>query len=405
MPKKCLKESASHPYSCSFLLCDQSHTNLGQPISFNYFFHNLSEFPKDIRVGDILLGYHVNVQSYRDFPQFSANYEKSKIYIIKFEQDYYNSGLIDVQMNPEQVAESSLTWHFQKMGRDAKELSSFSSNLLNGIYYMKCFAQNLLYNHTVADFAIPLRPIHDVYTALYDSNQKLNEYRAMVPKAKDNDLIRTEGPLVRVDLVALVMDVKEGNETNPTQLILWDGTAHGITSLQPMSGRTVEAESSDSESEVNSVEVKKKKMKLPEAQCKLIHHTIQAGLLYYKLKHVQPTAPFHPSATSTQQTASSQTLPSPDSDVLSIETVLDAFRSSLSTAVSNFDQRPTDYLGMPIVLEGADNSHNHYLARFTPGTWVRIRNMYLIDLAGKYDQLKGFYRYDTVISAMEIYFW
>lgn len=243
MPRAC-SSKASHKYSCSFFIIDPFHHDPSKSICVNLFFNDLSKYNPIARIGDIIFCEQLKLQRYQDFPQLVGSFEKGCICIFHLKHDY-KLGLCDRSswaaipgkgnkpthiLNPEQ-------WSLHVYTNGPSEIAKVPSMLAKSIFQLTNWAESFFQQQSLADDKFIHASLQSLFTSYHTFKGRLEEYNSVIPHSKMplQTTIGSPGQdILKVDFVGLVLHRIDNADPNaPLQLVLWDGTTHGMTNLAP----------------------------------------------------------------------------------------------------------------------------------------------------------------------------
>lgn len=353
MPKR-TGPKASHKYCCSFTIIDP--TTLGhRPIAVNWFFNELEGHQLKYQVGDVIFGDGFARQTFGDNIQLVGKKDKHKLFVFHSKNDYLK-GLAQPEKEITTFVEnytkgirqkdrfllSPNNWEIIVYGKQSND-TSFTAAMSLCIYYLIKWSEYQLSTESLHDVMIGDLPLHKVMTQLSIINQKLPYYEALIPKSPLN----AHGMFgsIKCDLVCLVIHrLLPVHDIESTRLIVWDGTTNGEFRLN-----------------YDHFAQEMTAQQAIEQVCQYMQPH-DHNPLYTPLElSWNSTLPIPTTATATAATRLPPTSHSEDNH--------DLVLSHLHTSKS--------LLGLPIIICGLDDEFNHYLHRFAPGSWIRIRNLFI----------------------------
>jgi hypothetical protein len=436
-PPKPTRGSGSHKYSCSFFIVDPSEADPSQSVNINFFFNDLTSFNlHDVMIGDILVLRYGRLSFYNLFPQFTGNVDKCVLYCFHNRHNYLTNGLYSFEISPLQsifqfsecnpeneTNDDRMTdevdshtfqvlspneWNFYHLGKLKnliKNLNLIDNRSVLAIKALSFWGQELFLSRSLVDHSISTVPplsVHDIFRLLAFSSPSLQSfyYDHLHPKTIVSEWQTRDIPM-KCDLICLVIHLMEGSDPpasstqqqgsssssssststlpTPTSFLVWDGTSNGkFQSEEVWSGSSSSSSCSNNEAS------------------KIIQQSLNCSQSYY------------------QQVVTSVGNLEEKYNSERFKNILQSFNNNLLSS----DGSSSTYLGMPLFIQNDDYRLNHYLNRFKPGSWIRIRNLYLqadpipssIPLASLTSMnlisfMKGKIRHDTHIGLLEPYFW
>jgi hypothetical protein len=423
-------------------------------VNINFFFNDLTTFNlHDVMIGDIIVLRYGRLSFYNQFPQFTGNSDKCVLYCFHNRHNYLTNGLYSFMISPlqsifqfsEQQQDNETNddrmtdevdshtfqpltlqeWNFYYLGSKSKHLiknlSLIDNQSVLAIKALSFWGQELFLSRSLVDHTITTVPslsVHDIFRMLSLSNPSLRSfyYDHLHPKTIVSEWSSQEVP-VKCDLICLVIHLMEGSDPppttqqqgsssssssnlpTPTSFLVWDGTSHGkfqseeVWSAAPSSSSSAASTSSSNNLGGNGSPVNN------EAS-RIIQQSLNCSQSYFQQVITATTNG------NLEEKYNSQRF----------QTILQTFNNSLLS--SDISSVSSTFLGMPLFIQNDDYRLNHYLNRFKPGSWIRIRNLYLqadpipssIPLTSFTSMnfislMKGKIRPDTHIGLLEPYFW
>lgn len=348
MPKRNTNPSASHKYSCHFLIIDPTIPHPSQAISVLWFFNEIQDFYYQFRVGDILICRQMKYQTYNEAPQLTGNtFKKARLIIIHNKMNY------NCLMNPiilhgsneylQHILSSHKTllqlnddkfwpideWEIYDLVSHTPPKPFTSLSFSRFCLNLYIWGQHLFRNETLSDSKIHHTTLHHMLYQLNMSKNIMN-YAQLLPPGNS---ISGEDTAVMInpkhDMICFILNIilppenitNTTNNPQPIRLVVWDGTSSGSSFIN-------------------------------ETNLAYFQEIIQA--LY--IAHAWSESPDLPNFS------------------LTIEDILHNL------------PKPHNLLGVPLILESSQGIANNLLMKLKPGTWIKLRNVQIQNTTPEEDQ-------------------
>lgn len=287
--------------------------------------------------------------NFNNFPQLTGQGGKCSIQVFRNLQNYQEHGLYSFYVperfignlthetlltdNDEYRADSRLSQEFPFLENQWRTFFMYANHkasinsidvvsnfVIKALFY---FGQSIFLKSTLADNSVPTAPhcnVHDIFQ-LRSRNPEFDQYYASIePKTT-----ASEKPLEffeRCDLIALVLDARPGDETNGGDLVVWDGTSNGSVVSLPLDTKV------PLQIAMNLSQIYNELMNLPETER-------GDPVVFHEIK----------------------------------------LRIEAAATASPLEK----VLGLSLLLSIENTQRNHYFARIHPGTWIRVKNLKVIN--------------------------
>lgn len=327
----------------------------------NLFLNNPNRFSPAFVVGDIIYCRGMRIQKYRDFPQLVGNFEKNNILIFrKKRQVILDIGADNAPFSgKDAVALHDEDWSIHCYTNDQVTLRDVDSKLSAVVIRLSNWAHVFFQEQSLADQHFPHTNFLSIYHHFHLFQQKV-DYNQIQPQHAGVQPAMSIGghcgaETLKADIIGLVISAVPGASGRPSRIILWDGTGHGYVP---------DVDNNTHLGEIHSA----------------LNETLGDETWDNLVRRMQVT-------TSIQSPASAS-----------------------PTTMNQRDASPVPecFQGTLLIIESKDFGEqsvlSDFLARFTPGKWIRIRSLTIVNTRTEFQRPVGEVRVDAHISVLQPYF-